>query len=79
MRVEHQLVNQSDPSTNQNVERTQLLKMSKIKIYFLPLTSKYVLTELNGSFERMVKSYLKCEATVWFISEPRLAITKAWK
>ena len=40
MRVEHQLVNQSDPSTNQNVERTQLLKMLKIKICFVPLASK---------------------------------------
>ena len=40
MRVKHQLVNQSDPSANQNVERTPLLKMLKIKIYFVPLTSK---------------------------------------
>ena len=42
MREEHQSMNLSNPSANQNVERKRPSKRLKIEIYFVPLTSKKV-------------------------------------
>lgn len=42
MREEHQSMNLSNPSANQNGERKRPSKRLKIEIYFVPLTSKKV-------------------------------------